>query len=143
MPRIHAENVLRLERRREPRYPFCPRCGAPWRRLNSRFVCPKCGYARLTPEGKHEVEGKLLRALALLLADARGDTVAITFRKLARRASLEDWETAYARSQWRKTLPATLAVNGARWRRAHDDGERVIYKRVFLEDLSSFAEVGA
>ena len=123
-----------MKPRREPKYPFCPRCGAPWRRLNTRFVCPKCGYAKLTPEGKLEVEEKLLRALALLLADAHGDTVAITFRKLARRASLEDWETAYARSQWRKTLPAELAVNGARWRHALDDGERAIYKRVFADE---------
>jgi hypothetical protein len=87
----------------------------------------------LTPEGKLEVKEKLLRALERLLDSAHGDTVAITFRKLARAASLEDWETAYARSQWRKVIPAELAVNGARWRYAWDDGERVIYKRVFAE----------
>jgi uncharacterized Zn finger protein (UPF0148 family) len=134
MPRIRAENVLRLERRREPKYPFCPRCGAPWRRLNTRFVCPKCGYAKLTPAGKREVDERLRAALERLLANMHGDTVAVTFRKLARLAELKDWETAYARSQWRKTLPAELAVNGARWRHALDDGERAIYKRVFADE---------
>ena len=99
------------KRAREPRYPFCPRCGTPWKNIGSRFVCPNCGYVKLAPAGKREVD-----------------------EKLARRASLEDWETAYARSQWRKTLPAELAVNGARWRYAWDDGERAIYKRVFADE---------
>jgi tRNA(Ile2) C34 agmatinyltransferase TiaS len=134
---IHAESVLERsvvhKRAREPRYPFCPRCGMPWRNIGSRFVCPNCGYTKLTPAGRSEVEEKLLRALERLLDGAHGDTVAVTFRKLARAASLEDWETAHARARWRKILPTTRAVNGARWRYARDDGERVIYKRVFAD----------
>jgi hypothetical protein len=114
----------------------------PWKNVGPRFVCPNCGYVKLAPAGKREVEGKLLRALTILLAHAHGDTVAITFRKLTRAASLEDWETAYARSQWRKVIPAELAVNGARWRYAWDDGERVIYKRVFAERARTTESVG-
>jgi uncharacterized Zn finger protein (UPF0148 family) len=144
---IHRTAVLELKRRRKPRYLgegrllFCPKCGAPWRRLNSRFVCPRCGHAKLTPTGKREVDERLLAVLKQLLAEAHGDTVAVTFRKLRRAASLEDWEIAYARAQWRKLAPAEVAVNGSRWIRARDEGERVIYKR--LSARGALAEAGA
>jgi hypothetical protein len=107
---VRGETVLRLRLRRSAR-----------------------ARTKLTPAGKSDVERKLLAGLSKLLTDVRGDTVAVTFRKLKRAAELSDTEVAYARAQWRKLAPAEIAVNGTRWVRTRDDGERVIYKRVFAE----------
>jgi uncharacterized Zn finger protein (UPF0148 family) len=121
--------MLRLRRgRREPKT-FCPKCGAPWKNAGSLFVCPRCGFAKLTPAGKREVEERLLAVLERLLADGHGDTVAVTFRKLARAATLKNVEIAYARAQWRKILPAEITANGSRWFQARKERERIIYKR--------------
>jgi ribosomal protein S27AE len=131
---VRGETVLRLRlRRREVRQPFCPRCGAPWKNAGSRFVCPRCGFTKLTPAGKSDVERKLLAGLNRLLTDVRGDTVAVTFRKLKRAAELSDAEVAYARAQWRKLVPAEVAVNGSRWFQARKESERIIYKRIRAE----------
>jgi len=129
--------VLRLKaerRRREPKT-FCPNCGAPLRGEDAglRLQCPSCGYAKLTPAGKSDAERKLLAGLNKLLASTHGDTVAVTFRKLARAAPLKNVEIAYARSQWRKILPAEVAVNGSRWFQARKESERIIYKRARVE----------
>jgi hypothetical protein len=45
---------------------------------------------------------------------------------------LSDAEVAYARAQWRKLVPAEVAVNGSRWFQARKS-ERIIYKRARVE----------
>lgn len=121
--------MLRLKWRRTPRYPFCPKCGAPWKNLGTRFVCPKCGYAKLTDEGKLEVREKLLSALERLLAGQRGNSAAVTLRKLARAAGLGELELRYAAYRWRKILPSLVEVDGDRWlySLSESDRKRAIY----------------
>ncbi|MCC6049076.1 MAG: hypothetical protein LM580_00115 [Thermofilum sp.] len=120
------------KRAREPRAPFCPRCGMPWKNIGSRFVCPNCGYVKLAPAGKREVDEKLRAALERLLAEQHGTAIAVTLRKLARLAKLSELEYRYAAYRWRKILPSLVEAGGGWWERAwiESDRKRTIYRRI-------------
>jgi ribosomal protein S27AE len=128
--------VLRLERRRrELRHPFCPKCDSALRNVGGRLACPRCGYERLTPEGKLEVEEKMRAALERLLAEQHGTAIAVTLRKLARAAGLGELEYRYAAYRWHKILPGLVEVNGSRWLRSWSDSDRkrVVYVKETAE----------
>jgi len=104
----------------------------PWKNIGSRFVCPNCGYVKLAPAGKREVDEKLRAALERLLAEQHGTAIAVTLRKLARLAKLSELEYRYAAYRWRKILPSLVEAGGGWWERAwiESDRKRTIYRRI-------------